>query len=176
MSAPFGTVGPNQDLFEQRFRHLEQRVTALGQRDGGLITGDEAGGMARPWIPIVLYPRFAVAAGLFTAMSRAVDVTERVLWEGSIGYLSHPSIQVTGMWGSASGTNTTRYQLKVNSTVVGTWDVATAAAKDTRGPYSLLTVADIGDTDVPVELTAQTLSGAGDYACQPFSCHLRSTS
>jgi hypothetical protein len=175
VTAPFGTVGPNPDLLERRFRQLQAQIDALGQRGGKLLVGDPAGGIATPWVPIPLAAKFAVASGLYTSMNRNVDTTERTLWEGSIGYLSHPRIQVTGYWGVASGTNNTEYKLKVGSNTIGTWTSNTAAAKTTQGPFDPLTNAAIGDTNVPIELTAKTLSGTGSYACQVLSCYLRQT-
>lgn len=178
MTAPTGIIGPNRDLFEQRLRTMQAQIDALGQRGGALLTGDTEGGIATPWIPIPLYAKFAVAAGLYTAMARAVDTTERTLWEGRIGYLSHPRIQVTGTWGVTSGSNNTEYRLKLNGTTVGTWTVNTAAATDSRGPYDPLTVPGLalGSKDIAVVLTAKTLSGTGNYACQVLGCHQRSSS
>jgi hypothetical protein len=151
--------------------------TTLRDVAGGIIlSGDVHGGIAEPWLPIPMYPLFAVAAGLYTSMSRAVDTTERTLWEGRIGYLSHPRLQIAGTWGPTSGTNTTRYKLKVNGVQIGTWDSA-ALTTDVRGPYdpTVGTGAALHSLNATITLTAQTLTGTGNYACQVLGCHQRQT-
>lgn len=182
MTAPRGNIGPDRDLFEQRFRALEARLAAVEQRSSTLFTGDTNGGIAKPWIPIQLFPKFTVAAStLYLELARAVDTTERLLFEGHIPYLSHPRIQIYGRWGPASGTNTCRYRLKITdpatsvTTTIGTWDASTLDAT-VQGPYDPTTAAPINTPNLRLQLTAQSLSGSGDYSCQPFSCHLRSTS
>ncbi len=181
MTAPRGNIGPDRALLEQRLRALEQRQAALEQRGNPLFAADTNGGLARPWAPVQLYPRFSVTATtVYGERFRAVDTTERILWEGNIPYLSHPRIQVTGRWGASSGTNTTRYRLKITTplgvvTTIGTWDVALLETAR-KGPYDPTTVVPINAPDVPVTLTAQTLSGSGDYACHVVGCYLRSTS
>lgn len=178
MTAPTGTVGPNRDRIEQRIRDLEERHGLLERRglsNTGVLTSDPNGGIATPWLPVVLYPLFAPPAGVFARMAAAVNVAEQTLWVGRIGYVTHPQIQVDGIWGQDTGTNSTRYRLKVAGVTVGTWDVATAAASAIQGGYSLLAATALRAKNVAVEVTAQSLSGTGTYACQALACHLRQT-
>lgn len=164
MTAPTGNPGPDLNLFEQRWRRMGQELEALSQR--GIRLAFEA---------VPLYPKFTVAAStVFTAMSTAVNVVEQTLWEGRIASLAHPYVQVDGSWGAATGTNNTRYRLKIDAVTVGTWDVALAAA-GVHGPFLTTTAAVIGSTNVPITLTAQSLTGSGTYKCQVLGCHLRQT-
>lgn len=135
-------------------------------------TGDNNGGWAEPWFPIPMYAKFSVAVGIFDYMSKAVNGAEEKLWEGRIGYVSHTRVQVDGIWGAASGTNTTRYRLKVNGTTIGTWDIA-GLESNVKGPF-VFPVA-IGTKNTGIEITAQTLSGTGNFACQLFACYQRQT-
>jgi hypothetical protein len=108
-------------------------------------------------------------------MVTAVNLAEQTLWVGRIGYVTHPQIQVDGIWGQDTGTNSTRYRLKAAGVTVGTWDVSTAAAAAVEGGYPLLAATALRTKNVAVELTAQSLSGTGTYACQVLACHLRQT-
>jgi hypothetical protein len=152
-----------------------QQATYMWDHLGGILfTSDKNGGIAEPWLPVVMYPKFSPPSGLYSYRARPVDGTERSLWEGRIGYLSHPRIQVDGVWGPASGTNTTRYKLKMNGTIVGQWDVA-GLSLNVQGPFDTTVGAALRSTNVGIELTAQTLSGTGDYACQVWACYQRQT-
>jgi hypothetical protein len=143
----------------------------------------QSGGLAIPWIPIPLYPLFSMAAASVYAymnLPTTSIASETTLWEGRIDRVAGPRIQVNGLWGAASGTNTTRYKLKVDGTQVGTWDSSTLevavkgpGSAGVTGTMSLATL--IGTTNVSVQLTAQTLSGSGSTACQVLGCTQRQT-
>lgn len=144
---------------------------------GNLIrTTDKNGGWAEPWFSFFMYPKFEqVDSGVFGFMSTPVNVAEQTLWEGRIGYVSHPYIGADLQGGSATGTNTTRYRLKVNGTTAQTWDVVGGAFFG--GAVSVLGVGGvaIGSRNVGVSLTAQSLSGTGTYTCQVWGMHMRQT-
>lgn len=164
MTAPIGNPGPSPDVFEQRLRTMKQELDALRQRPGP----------TQPWLPVVLYPKFAPPAGVYSFMSTPASVSEQSLWEGRIGYLAQPLIQVDGVWGASSGTNTTRYRMKISGVTVGTWDQA-AQVTAVHGGFDATVIAAIGSTNRVIEITAQTLSGTGNYACQVFGCYQRQT-
>lgn len=142
-------------------------------------TTDNNGGWAEPHLPVVLYPRLTppetVAGDHWDYMwLNAADAgSERTCWAGSIGYVSHPRIWVKGTWGGLDG-GTGEYKLKVNGVTVGTWSVA-GLSTDTRGPFSLLGAAAIGQREADVDLTARRTGGAGRLACQVSHCHQRQT-
>jgi hypothetical protein len=133
-----------------------------------------SGGMARPYLPVPLYPKFSMAASsTFSYMNLAVTslVAETTLWEGRIALVSHPFLSVAGIWGAASGTNSTIYRVRVNGTEVGTW-TSTALENASKGPFSITTW--LGLQDVPVTITAIG-TGTGLVACQPYHLTQRQT-
>lgn len=135
---------------------------------------DVNGGIAEPWTATPMYPKFAMPAGAFQYMNLPVNVVETDMWATKIGRLYYPRIGLSGVWGAASGTNTTRYKLKIANTVVGTWDIA-GLTVSSQGPFNTLVAAALGDVGVDLVLTAQTLSGTGNLACQLIDCQLRQT-
>lgn len=144
--------------------------------DNLIRTTDKNGGWAEPWFSFSMYPKFEqVDSGVFGFMSTPVNVAEQTLWEGRIGYVTHPYIQADLQGGSATGTNTTRYRLKINGAVAQTWDVVGGAFFG--GSLLALGVGGIviGSRNVGVSLTAQSLSGSGTYACQVWGMHMRQT-
>ncbi len=139
-----------------------------------VLATDANGGLAIPWMPIPMLPYFALPAGIFDYSSVAVNVTEKTYWAGKIGRVAAPKIGLSGVWGAASGTNTTRYKLKFGSTVVGTWDIA-GLEVSSKGPFNIQPTAGLGSNGVDVVLTAQTLSGTGSFAIQVVDCTQRQT-
>jgi hypothetical protein len=152
-------------------------VQALWEWDhlGNIIrTTDILGGWAEPWFPIPMYPKFEqVDTGVFGFMSTAVNVAEQTLWEGRIGYVSHPYIGVDLQGGAATGTNSTRYRVKVNGTTAATYDLTGPAFFG--GPVLVKGVGgvNIRSQNVPITVTAQSLSGSGTYTCQVWGMHMR---
>lgn len=145
----------------------------LDQGGGEVLSSDAiTGGMARPWIPIHLIPKFTMPAGTFDYYNLAVSGTERQLWEGRIPLVSHPYVEIDGVWGQASGSNSTTYRLKVWGTTVGSWTVGGGLAADRRGPFDIS--AHLWTAFAPIELTAQS-TGSGVAACHVRGCALRQT-
>lgn len=139
-----------------------------------LRTSDILGGWAEPWFAVVLYPYFSMgASSTYLYMNTACNVAEQTLWSGHIGYVTHSNILVRGVWGAAGGTNNTRYRLKINGVTVGTWDVSASAVISDQGPFNILGATSLMNRSPRVDLTAQTLSGSGSYACQVSHCHQR---
>lgn len=141
-----------------------------------IFTSDTNGGWAEPWLSFMMYPRWIMPAGAAIYLNKSVDVAELVIWEGQIPYVTHPQVAVSGIWGTAvGGPNTTRYRLKLNGTTVGTWDVI--GVENSARTFSALAggASFIGNKNVQVQLTAQTLSGTGSYACQVNAAYMRQT-
>lgn len=138
-----------------------------------IISSDAVtGGLARPWIPIFLVPKMAMAAGTFSYYNLPVTATETQLWEGRIPFVSHPFIEVDGVWGQASGSNSTTYRLKVSGVEVGNWVVSGGLVANRRGPFSI--ASNLSSTWASVELTVQS-SGTGVQACHVVGCSMRQT-
>jgi hypothetical protein len=134
----------------------------------------ENGGIARPWLAIPLYPKFSMAASsVYSYMNLPVAsvTTETTLWEGRIPMVTHPFLTVTGVFGQASGTNSSTYRLKLNGVTVGTWAETTIVNAD-RGPFNV--ASSLGAADVPVTITAQA-TGTGNVGCQIYSLYQRQT-
>lgn len=140
-----------------------------------LRTSDRLGGWAEPWFSFTMYPFMAPPAGVYSYMGANVNVAEQTLWEGRIGYMSHPYIGIDVLGGASSGTNTTRYRLKVNGTTINTWDVVGLGFFGTPTLAIGAGGVVIGSRNVGVQLTAQSLSGSGSYACQIYGTYMRQT-
>jgi len=126
------------------------------------------GGMARPYLPVQLFAKFSMAASsLYSYMNVAVSslAAETTLWEGRIGLVSHPYFSLSGIWGTASGTNSTIFRARVNGTEAGTW-TSTTLENNMKGPFYAGTW--LGLQEVPVTITA-IATGSGAVACQPFN-------
>lgn len=130
----------------------------------------ENGGIARPWLSVPLVPLFAMPGGVYPYWYLPVT-GDTSLWEGRIPLVSHPMIVVFGVWGQASGSNSSTYRLVVDGTEVGRWS-ATTLQNGPRGPFPIHHLLD--RTDVLVELYASG-SGTGDIACHITSCYMRQT-
>lgn len=155
-------VGGDPDLIAWAFfDHLGNEV---------LSSDAQVGGLARPWIPVPLEPRISMAAGTFDYYNIAASASERTMWEGRIVLVSHPRIEVDGVWGQASGTNTTTYRLKVAGTEIGSWTVGGGLVVNRRGPFDVSPWQN--NSFVAVTLTAAS-SGTGQVACSINGCGLR---
>jgi hypothetical protein len=140
-----------------------------------LRTTDLNGGWAEPHLHFCMHAQFAMPAGTFAYMFTPTNGAETLYWEGRISYLSHPRIGVSGVWGTAlGGPNTTRYRLKVSGVTIGAWDV-TGIEATTRTFATTPTPANIGAQTLTVQLTAQTLSGTGSFACQVYGSAMKQT-
>lgn len=149
------------------------QITEMWDHQGHRIfSSDIAGGLAEPWTAVPFYPKFAMGPGAFQYMNIATNVVETDLWATKIGRLYYPYVGLTGVWGQASGTNTTRYRLKLNGTTIGTWDIA-GLTVSSQGPFTTLVASALGNVGQDIVLTAQTLSGTGTFACQMIDCQLR---
>lgn len=150
--------------------------TAIRDWLGHIIVSDDVqtGGMARPYLPVPLYPLFSMAASSFWQymnIPASAVASETLLWEGRIPLVSHPRISVDGVWGTASGTNTPTYKLYVNGVAVGTWTAGLATAL-LQGPYDISSLLD--STNVVVQVKASA-TGTGNIAVQVLGCYLRQT-
>lgn len=184
-------IGPDE-LGRQVFRLsreggdgvLRTFFTAAGQawvqlsKTNRVVVADDADtdGLARPWLTVPMYPKFSMAAStVFTYMHLPVAsvTSETVLWEGRIGLSLHPYIQINGVWGQATGTNTATYRLKVDGTEVGTWSTASALPGESiQGPFNIS--ASLESEEPKIQLTV-VASGTGNVACQVYGVVCRQT-
>lgn len=145
-------------------------------KTGRIVVADDAdtGGLARPWLPVPMYPKFTMAASsVYSYMNLPVAsvTSETTLWEGRIGLNLHPYMQINGVWGQASGSNSATYRLKVGGVQVGTWSTGTVE-ESIKGPFDIS--AHLESAEPKVELTV-TASGTGNVACQVYGLVCRQT-
>lgn len=137
-------------------------------------------GLAYPYIPVPVYPRWnggpfqtATATGEAAAVASSI-VGMGTLWEGRIGFCSHPAISVDGMWGDVdSGTPVITYKLVVGSQNF-TWTQAGFSA--TRHTFDIHT--QVGSTDLPVTVAVTSVGtavGTDRIACGVKGLYLRQT-
>ncbi|MEV7092835.1 hypothetical protein AB0M80_08295 [Amycolatopsis sp. NPDC051045] len=152
---------------------------AMTDSTGRVIVSDSAevgAGLARPYLPVPLYPRFlphtfspdpdlgdvgfwSIDAGLLSGETR--------LWEGRAS-ISHPWMSVVGVWGWAVDRPNPTYRLRLDGTEVGAWNVNVGAVVSRQGRFSVAEF--VGRDWVKVELTV-SVSGSGTVACQLLGCY-----
>lgn len=145
--------------------------TLTDNRSVSVVSDDAVSGigLARPWLPIQMHALFSMAANSiysYRNLPASSIASSTLLWEGRLVMASHPKIEIDGVWGAASGANSSTYRLLVNSVQVGTWS-ETGLAVGTRGPFDISANIDIAE--VPVELHVQA-SGTGQVAAQVLGC------
>lgn len=143
--------------------------------DNIAFTSDKNGGVAEPWISVPLYPAMPLSStgglGQYANIA-ASNCTGGVAWEGRIGKVSHPRIQIDGIWGRASGSNAlSTYTLEVGGTDVGTWNES-AITVGVRGPYDIS--AKLGQSNLAVKLKVSASgTGTDQIAIQPYGVWMR---
>lgn len=125
-----------------------------------------------PQFPIVLYPQFQSSTALGAIGYSNVSVGTLATWEGRIR-VSHPKIEVDGIWGQASGANTTRYDVLIGGKSVGFWIVSSALQVSRKGPFDVSSF--IGQDWIKIEVAITSSTGVGQVAIQPLGCYFRQT-
>lgn len=139
-------------------------------------------GMSYPFENVKMYPYWNGGytgtpglTGYATVVASQIVGSAKLMWEGRLGYVSHPAISVEGTWGDATGsTSTATYTLMVGGTSVGTWTVAPAAFGPAKHIFSIASF--VGGLDVPVQLYAQASPTSIELiACHILGVHMRQT-
>ncbi|HJT02054.1 MAG TPA: hypothetical protein VJ757_00280, partial [Pseudonocardiaceae bacterium] len=150
---------------------------SLTDAQGNIIVSDDAYtglGLALPWIPIVMYPKFtttAVKYGYLTIDNGQIH-TESTVWEGRIPLVIQPYLTVDGTWGIGSGSSTApTYKLKIGGTTVDTWSESGLGAYQ-RGPIDIRPW--FGWHFAKIEITVVVPTGSGaQIAAQVLGCTMR---
>ncbi|UUV29148.1 hypothetical protein NQK81_30800 [Amycolatopsis roodepoortensis] len=158
---------------------------AMRDQNNVILFSDNAaglGGMARPWLPIPMYPKFVMESDVppnpelgFTYDYMYIDNTqlasEKILWQGRASVL-HKFVELRVVTGRAiGGSHVPRYRLKFNGTTVGQWtDIGLSNV--IRGPYDISEWLDQNDVSVQLTCSLDT-GGAGSTACQIDSVYMR---
>lgn len=146
--------------------------------DNIVLTSDRNGGMAEPWLAIPMYAKAFPDAFLD---STGTDLTLPVsacngntVWEGRIGKVSHPRIQLDFVGGRVTGSSgSPTYTFVVNGTTLDTF-ATTAYSSYLRGPFDISSL--LGDLNVPVQLkVSATGTGTDRVACNMNAVYLRQT-
>lgn len=153
----------------------QQAIIAWDHLGNIVFSTDIDGGLARPWVPIHMYPKIPPAAVpyQYLQVSNGLTHTELQVWEGRIPFVSHPRLQIDGVWGIASGASgTPTYNLKINGDVVLTWSRATLAAEriDAADISAYLNL-----EFAKLELTVIASGTGASIAAQVLGCALRQT-
>lgn len=149
-----------------------------------VFSGDEHGGLATPWLSVPMYPRFVPNGqptsysangwgfGYSNLSTSGNGVTSgMVIWEGRIPFVSHPWIQVDGVWGTASGTAAPTYNLVIAGIPVATFTPGSL----TNGTWGLTDIsATLAQHAVQVQITA-SWTGSGAIATDCLGVYLRQT-
>ncbi|KFU81023.1 hypothetical protein SAMN04489729_4802 [Amycolatopsis lurida] len=158
---------------------------AMRDQNDVILFSDNAagsGGMARPWLPIPMYPKFVCESDVspnpelgFTYGYMFIDnsrlASETTLWEGRASVL-HKFVELRTTTGRAiGGAHVPRYRLKFNGTTVGEW-TDTGLSNLVRGPYDISQWLDQNDVSVQLTCSLDT-GGAGSTACQITSVYMR---
>jgi len=125
-----------------------------------------------PLVPIVLYPMFQSSVALGANGFAHVPVGTLTTWEGRVR-VSHPKIEVDGIWGTTSGANTTRYDLLLGGVSVGSWIVSNTIEVARHGPFNISPF--IGQDWLKVEIAITSSTGAGQVAFQLLGAYFRQT-
>ncbi|MFJ8913436.1 hypothetical protein [Amycolatopsis sp. NPDC102389] len=162
-----------------------QPFFAMRDQNNVILFSDNAagaGGMARPWLPIPMYPKFVIESDVppnpelgFTYDYMYIDnsqlASEKIMWEGRASIL-HKFVQLRTVTGRAIGaTHVPRYRLKFDGVEVGTW-TDTGLSNSLRGPYDISPWLDQNDVSVQLTCSLDT-GGAGSTVCQVYSVYMR---
>lgn len=133
-----------------------------------VLTTDQQGGMAEPWIYVPMYARFFpsnfVNSTDTTWTLPASACNGGVIWDGRIGKVSHPRIQFDLITGRLTGTGATpTYTVWVNGVQEGSL-TGTGYGSNILGPFDISNL--LGQTNVPVEVkVSATGTGTDLIAC-----------
>lgn len=157
-------------------------VMVLRYKSKYFIVGRVVGvgsGLVQPMWPIAVYPAFIPVGSPGTHINYyTVNVGVTTYWEGR-ARMSHPKIEVDGLWGNASGVGTNVYQLQVDNTVVGQW---TTTGGLVVGHGSVLAGLSAGGFDVSsylgrdwvgIKVVLAANGSSGQVAFQPLGVFFR---
>lgn len=128
--------------------------------------------LSEPLFPIVLYPLFQSSVALGASGYAQLAAGTLSSWEGRVRVV-HPKIEVDGIWGQASGSNTAIYDLKLGGEAVGEWTVSGALEVARHGPFDVTRF--IGQDWLKIEIVLVASSGTGQVAFQPLGAYFRQT-
>lgn len=126
------------------------------------FTTDKNGGVAEPWIPVPMYQRFTPTAFTDSTGSTptlpASNCNGDTVWEGRIGKVSHPRIQLDMAHGRVTGTSAVpTYRFYIGNTMLKEWSAA-GFGSAIQGPFDISSR--LGNTNVELRVTCSA-TGTG---------------
>lgn len=160
-------------IFRTLYLSSGRLTWALHDLTGRLVLsadGETGQGIAEPWIAVPGEPKcfptaFLDSAGTDNTLPISAITSESTVWEGRIGKVSHPKIQVDWIGGRVTGTTgVPTYRFYVGGDLLDTWS-HTAYQAMLHGPYDITDK--IGQQNVSVQVRAQgTGTGTDRVAVQ----------
>ncbi len=123
-----------------------------------------------PWQPVPLYPGFVSNGAAGSLGVPRVNVGVLAAWEGAFYTKAHTQIEVYGVWGQFSGSNSSSYALTSFGITIGTWN-ETSLVTARRGPFDITQFMNSQFQQIKVEITSS--SGSGEVAIAPLALYLR---
>lgn len=123
------------------------------------------------WMSVPLYPQFNPLGAAGATGYHSVNVGTLASWEGRIYTTHYTLLQLDGIWGQASGSNTTTFELQLGGTTVASWTETTTLEVARKGPFDITLWRDQEFLKVEVKITSST--GSGTVATQILGCYLR---
>lgn len=148
---------------------------AFYDRNQNLLFSDDAisgKGLAEPWMGVPMTPNYSMASSTvwqYMNLPVASVATETILWTGVVPSIRHGFMAVQGLWGTASGSNSSTFNLKLAGTTVGTWS-ETALVNAARGPFDVSAYLTLHSVTATITCIA---TGTGSVACDLRTLHLR---
>lgn len=154
----------------------EPTVWIFDDADHVAFTTDQQGGIAEPWLPVPMYPKFIPTN--FTNSTNtdpclpASACNGGAIWNGRIGKVSHPRIQFDITRGRVTGTNAVpTYSFYVNTNLIGTHS-HTDYGPTLVGPFDISNL--LGTANIVVEVrVSATGTGTDLIACGMNAVYLR---
>lgn len=125
-----------------------------------------------PQFPVPMYAMFQSSVALGSAGYSTLPAGTLSSWEGRVRP-AQPKIEVDGIWGQASGANTTVYSMRLGGEEVGFWSVAGGLEVARHGPFDVARF--VGQDWLKIEITLTVSSGTGQVAFQPLGVYFRQT-
>lgn len=148
-------------------------VAIIKYNDSYAVLGKlrRAGSVGTPWTPVPMYALFNPLGAAGSIGYWTVNAGTLATWEGRIYATHHSTIEVDGVWGQASGSNTVTYELQLGGVPVGTWTTVTALDVGRKGPFNIAPFKDQQFLKVEVKITSSV--GSGTVANHILGCYLR---
>jgi hypothetical protein len=129
--------------------------------------------MYRQWTPTQSATPSSIGNNYATVAASLVAGAglQYLMWEGRVGYCSHPFISVNGIWGNSSGGSAVpTYTLVMDGVTVGSWTASSFGVVLHEFDCSDI----IGNIDIQTQLFMHSsVSSSDQLACAMLGTHLR---